>query len=362
MVQYKAKHGKPGNFHLVHLGQFALGRFGVVMTEATAVEANGRITHQCTGIWDDAHISSWKRITSFIKEQQSIPGIQLAHSGRKGALRTAFEGGLPYDSHETWPLVGPSAVAYANNYQTPHALSIREIENLVESFARATKRAEASGFDIIEIHGAHGYLIASFLSPCSNKRTDDYGGDLAGRMRFPLEVCRAVRAVWPAHKPLFFRVSAIDGSGGWGLEDTVELARELKICGIDVVDCSSGGLTDSITSGPIKRYPGFQVPYASAVRREAEMATIAVGLIMDAHQAESILQEGNADLIAIGRQALDDPHWPLHAASCLNKDQAYANWPEEYGWWLKKRAQSLAQYTQQRPATKQSMPAKDILD
>ncbi len=343
MVQYKAQHGTPGDFHLVHLGQFALGRFGVVMTEATAVEANGRITHQCTGLWNDEHVAAWKRITTFIRDQHCIPAIQLAHAGRKGATKTAFEGGIPYDPDLAWPLVGPTAKAFAVGHQTPHELSIDQINDLIELFVTAAKRAEAAGFEIIEIHGAHGYLLASFLSPHSNFRSDAYGRDRAGRMRFPLEVCRAVRAVWPNHKPLFFRISALDGSDGWVLEDTVVMAKELKACGVDMIDCSSGGLAGSIMSGPIKRYPGFQVPFASAVRNQAGMPSIAVGLITDAHQAESILQAGDADLIAIGRQALDDPHWPLHAASMLMKDHAYCVWPEEYGWWLNKRDQALQQ-------------------
>lgn len=345
MVQYKAHHGTPGDFHLVHLGQFALGRFGVVMTEATAVEANGRITHQCTGIWNEEHIGAWRRITSFIRSQHCIPAIQLAHAGRKGAITTAFEGGRPYKLDETWSLVGPSAKAYAEGYQIPHELSIDEISHLTELFARAAKRADSAGFEIIEIHGAHGYLLASFLSPYSNVRSDAYGGDRAGRMRFPLEVCRAVRAVWPSHKPLFFRISAIDGCNGWSLEDTIALASELKSCGVDMVDCSSGGLAGSLLTGSIKRYPGFQVPFASAVRRRAGVASIAVGLIMDAEQAESILQAGDADLIAIGRQALKNPHWPLDATSSLIKDHTYRLWPREYGWWLNKRDQNLDQYS-----------------
>ena len=342
MVQYKAREGAPGDFHLIHLGQFALGRFGVVMTEATAVEPNGRITHQCTGLWNDLHIGAWRRITSFIRDQDCIPGIQLAHAGWKGATRTVYEGGAPYALEESWPLVGPTAKAYAEGHQIPHELSLEEISSLIEAFAIAAQRADAAGFEIIEIHGAHGYLLASFLSPRSNLRSDHYGGDRAGRMRFPLEVCRAVRAVWPAQKPLFFRISALDGADGWNLEDTINFARELKACGVDMLDCSSGGIAGSFLSHSIQRHPGFQVPFAAAVRKQAGMASIAVGLIMNAQQAESILQSGDADLIAIGRQALDDPHWPLHAAASLMSEHDYDLWPPAYGWWLKKRQQSLA--------------------
>jgi len=340
MVQYRACEGVAGDYHLVHLGKFALGRFGVVMAEATAVEASGRITFECPGIWNDAQVSAWKRITHFIRSHGSVPGIQLAHAGRKAATRRAQDNNTPYGPADAWPVVGPTATAFAPGQHVPHALTTTEIGDIVEAFVEAAQRADAAGFEIVEIHGAHGYLLASFLSPISNTRTDRYGGDRAGRMRFPLEVTRAVRAVWPAHKPLFYRVSALDGADGWNLDDTVALALELKALGVDIVDCSSGGLTGSSTAAPIKRYPGFQVPFAQAVR-EAGVPSMAVGLILDGAQAEQILRSGQADLIAIGRQALYDPHWPLHAAEALGCDSNFDLWPDEYGWWLNKRAQSL---------------------
>jgi 2,4-dienoyl-CoA reductase-like NADH-dependent reductase (Old Yellow Enzyme family) len=346
MVQYRARDGAPSDFHLVHLGKFALGRFGIVMAEATAVEARGRVTHACPGIWDDSHIPAWKRITDYIKSEGSVPALQLAHAGRKAATHRAIDGTGPYTPEDAerglpaWDIVGPTTEPTTQAYSTPHALSATEIAEIVQAFAEAAQRADTAGFEIVEIHGAHGYLLASFLSAIANTRNDQYGGDRAGRMRFPLEVTRAVRAVWPAHKPLFFRVSSLDGAGGWELEDTVAFALELKALGVDCVDCSSGGLTGSAVAAPIPRYPGFQVPYAAAVRN-AGVASMAVGLILDGPQAEQILQDGHADLIAIGRQALYEPFWPLHAAEALGCDPGFALWPEEYGWWLAKRSQTL---------------------
>jgi len=340
MVQYRSRDGVPGHFHMVHLGKFALGRFGTVMTEATSVEPRGRVTDACPGIWNDDQVAAWKAITGYIKAEGSVPAIQLAHAGRKAATHRAQEGTAPYPDDRAWPVVGPTTEPTSAGHQTPHALTSAEIGDIVQAFAAAAKRADAAGFDIAEIHGAHGYLLASFLSPISNTRNDQYGGDRAGRMRFPLEVTRAVRAVWPQNKPLFFRVSSLDGADGWNLDDTVALAQELKALGVDVVDCSSGGLTGTATAAPIPRYPGFQVPFAAAVR-QAGVPSMAVGLILDGPQAEKILREGSADLIAIGRQALYDPFWPVHAAEALGCDPDFGMWPDEYGWWLEKRSKSL---------------------
>jgi 2,4-dienoyl-CoA reductase-like NADH-dependent reductase (Old Yellow Enzyme family) len=346
MVQYRALGGLPTDFHMVHLGKFALGRFGTVMTEATAVEARGRVGHGCPGIWHDDHIPAWRRITDYIKREGSVAAIQLAHSGRKGATHRAHENTKPYDAADAanglppWPVVGPTTEPPSPAYQIPHKLTVEEIGGITRSFADSARRADAAGFDVLEIHGAHGYLLATFLSAISNTRNDAYGGDRAGRMRFPLEVALAVRAAWPSNKPLFFRVSSEDGADGWTLADTVVFAQALKAAGVDVVDCSSGGLTGSAVTAPIPRYPGFQVPYAQAVR-EAGVASMAVGLILDGPQAEAILQEGKADLIAIGREALRDPFWPVHAAEALGYDPDYTIWPEEYGWWLNKRKATL---------------------
>jgi 2,4-dienoyl-CoA reductase-like NADH-dependent reductase (Old Yellow Enzyme family) len=259
MVQYRALGGVPTDFHMVHLGKFALGRFGTVMTEATAVEARGRVGHGCPGIWHDDQIPAWRRITDYIRREGSVPAMQLAHSGRKGATHRALDGTVPYNEQDAanglppWPVVGPTTEPPGAGYQIPHQLRAEEIAGVTRSFADGARRADAARFDVIEIHGAHGYLLATFLSAISNTRNDAYGGDRAGRMRFPLEVARAVRAVWPAHKPLFFRLSSEDGAGGWTIEDTVVFAQALKAVGVDVVDCSSGGLTGSAVTAPIPR-------------------------------------------------------------------------------------------------------------
>ena len=346
MVQYRAENGMPTDFHMVHLGKFALGRFGIVMNEATAVEARGRVSHGCPGIWNDAQIQGWKRVTDYIRREGSVPAMQLAHAGRKASTHRAIDGTHPYSAVDAakglvpWDIIGPTGDPTGPGQNIPAQMTQTDIDTVVQAFAEAAKRSDAAGFDVVEIHGAHGYLIASFLSPISNTRNDQYGGDRAGRMRFALDITRAVREAWPAHKPLFFRVSSLDGADGWDLDDTVAFALELKALGVDVVDCSSGGLTGSAVTAPIKRYPGFQVPFAEAVRK-AGVASMAVGLILDGKQAEQILQEGRADLIAIGRQALYDPFWPVHAAEQLGCDPDFAMWPEEYGWWLEKRNHSL---------------------
>jgi len=347
MVQYQANDGFVNDFHLVHLGAFARGRAGIVFTENAGVVPGGRVTEMDLGAWSDAHVEGLRRLVAFIRGQGALAGIQLTHSGRKGAVQSGPEGNGPLTDADRargrtdWPVVGPTTEPVGPGWLVPHQLTPAEIAGFVDAWAQAARRADRAGFDVCEIHGAHGYLLASFLSPVSNTRNDAYGGDRAGRMRFPLEVAGAVRTAWPAHKPLFFRVSALDGAGGWDLEDTVALAAELKACGVDVVDCSSGGLTGTATAAPIPRHPGFQVPYASAVKRRAGVATMAVGLILDGPQAETILQEGHADLIAVGRQALYDPFWALHAAQALGCDADFALWPSEIGWWLEKRSKIL---------------------
>jgi 2,4-dienoyl-CoA reductase-like NADH-dependent reductase (Old Yellow Enzyme family) len=347
MVQYQARDGFVNDFHIVHLGSFARGRAGIVFTENAGVVPEGRVTEMDLGLWSDAHIEGLQRLTAFIRGQGALAGIQLTHSGRKGAMQSGPEGNGPLTpadmarGRKAWPVVGPTTEPVGPGWQVPRQLTPADIVELVDAWAQAARRADRAGFDVCEIHGAHGYLLASFLSPISNTRNDAYGGDRAGRMRFALEVARAVRAAWPANKPLFFRVSALDGAGGWDLEDTVALAAELKTCGVDVVDCSSGGLTGTATAAPIPRHPGFQVPYASEVRRRTGVATMAVGLILDGPQAEAILQEDHADLVAIGRQALYDPYWALHAAQALGCDPAFALWPAEIGWWLEKRSKIL---------------------
>jgi 2,4-dienoyl-CoA reductase-like NADH-dependent reductase (Old Yellow Enzyme family) len=351
MCQYSAEDGLPNDWHLVHLGKFATGGAGTVFVEATAVEKRGRITHGDVGLWHDDQVPAHGRIVEFLKAEGALAAVQLAHGGRKASMQRPWFGNGPLGQDDVargdlpWEIVGASPVPVAEGWLVPHELSPGEILGLIEQWAAAAKRALSAGYDLLEIHGAHGYLIQSFLSPIANKRRDGYGGGLKGRMRLALEVTEAVRAVWPDDRPLFFRVSAVDGvEGGWELGDTVALARELKARGVDVVDCSSGGITGAATAAKVKRQPGFQVPFAQALRREADIKTQAVGLITHPRQAEEILARGQADLIAIGREALYDPFWPRHAAAALGVDAGFETWPEQYGWWLVRRAASSEFY------------------
>jgi 2,4-dienoyl-CoA reductase-like NADH-dependent reductase (Old Yellow Enzyme family) len=348
MCQYSAQEGMANDWHFAHLARFALGGAAVVFLEATAVERRGRITHGDVGIWSDAHVEPLKRIAAFLKSQGSVPAIQLAHAGRKASMQRPWHGNGPLNDtdrargEDVWPIVGASALPMDKGWLVPHELTLDEIEQLKQAWRDATLRALGAGFEIAEVHGAHGYLLHSFLSPISNQRTDAYGGDRAGRMRLPLEIAQIVRSSWPADRPVFFRVSSVDGvDGGWNLDDTVALARELKRQGIDVIDCSSGGIGGSATAAGVKRAPGFQVPFSDRIRREAQMPTMTVGLILEPEQAEQILRAGQADLIAIGRQALFNPNWPVHAEIALGIQNDFASWPVQSGWWLDKRQRQL---------------------
>ena len=345
MVQYRALDGQVNDYHLVHLGKFALGGFGIVFTENCAVEPRGRVTQGDLGLWDDGQIESHRRLTRFLKQEGAVAATQITHSGRKGSTPRSFDKpgqlGPEGAGWQRWQVVGPSELPAGEGYVTPKQLAEVEIDDIVKKFGEAARRADAAGYDVVEVHGAHGYLLAQFLSPISNKRSDQYGGDRAGRMKFPLAAARAVRENWPEHKPMFIRVSAVDGAGGWDVEDTIAYAKELKALGIDVIDTSSGGLAGLSTAAPIKRSLGFQVPFAAAVKRGAGIPTMAVGLILDGPQAEKILQDGDADLIAIGRQALYNPFWPVHAAQELGCDIDFGMWNPEYGWWLDRRKNNL---------------------
>ena len=355
MCQYSAREGLANDWHFAHLAQFAIGRAGLIFTEAAAVERAGRITHGDLGIWSDEQVTPLRRITEFIKSQGCVPAIQLAHAGRKASMQRPWHGNGPMDESDRarrevpWQVVAPSAVPVGEGWLVPHELSLDEIEQLKSQWRSAARRALAAGFEVAEIHGAHGYLIHEFLSPLSNRRTDAYGGGFEGRIRLALEIAEIVRAEWPAERPVFFRVSSSDGiEGGWTAEETVQLARALRRTGIDVMDCSSGGIAGSATAARLKRTLGFQVPFAERVRREADIATMAVGLILDGVQAERVLQAQQADLIAVGRHALFDPHWALHAAIALRAEGAFEQWPVQYGWWLDKRRNSLDEQDAER--------------
>ena len=352
MATYSAIEGIAQDFHFAHWGRLVLGGAGCVFVEATAVTDQGRITNGDLGIWSSAQVPGLKRIADFMRAQNVVPAIQLAHAGRKGSMQRPWFGNGALTAEDfargekKWDTVAPTAEPMAEGHIVPHRLSIPELASLKQDWVNAAKRSISAGFDVLEIHNAHGYLMHQFLSPVSNTRDDGYGGDLEGRMRFPLEVAQALREVWPQHKPVFVRVSAVDGiDGGWSMDDTIVYAKELKACGIDVIDCSSGGLFGSATAARIKRTWGFQVPYAERVRHEADIKSMAVGLIVDPFFAEDILQKGQADLIAIAREALVNPCWPQMAEIALGRkaSDAMADWPVQYGWWLKHRERSIAQ-------------------
>jgi 2,4-dienoyl-CoA reductase-like NADH-dependent reductase (Old Yellow Enzyme family) len=349
LCQYSAVEGVANDWHFAHLARFALGGAGMVFVEATAVHRDGRITHGDMGLWSDEQVPPLRRIAAFLKSQGAVPAIQLAHAGRKASMQRPWHGNGPLDDSDrargetAWRIVAPSAVPMDEGWLMPVELGRAEMAMLREQWRAAALRAIDAGFDVVELHSAHGYLLNTFLSPLGNRRNDAYGGDRAGRMRFPLEIAETLRAVWPKDRPVFVRISSVDGvDGGWTLEDSIAYAQELKARGIDVIDCSSGGIAGSATAQRIPRRPGFQVPFAERIRREAGIKTMAVGLILEPQQAEDILGEGQADLIAIGRQALFDPNWPLHAERALAGEAAdFAHWPVQEGWWLERREAGL---------------------
>ena len=349
MCQHAAENGRATPWHMVHLGKFALGGAGLILTESTAVDPRGRIGTADLGLWEDSQIEPLKAVVDFVHSNGGAIGVQLAHAGRKSGSQPLWEGGAALSEQrlasdpQPWQRLGPSALPAGPGWSAPLALDAAGIADVVQSFVDATLRADQAGFDVVELHFGHGYLVASFLSPNSNRRDDEWGGNVEGRMRLALEIARKVRAAWPAGKPLFCRLSAVDGSvDGWSLEDSIVLSRELARCGVDVIDCSSGGLTEETRALPVPRGLGFQVPFSERIRREAQIRTQAVGMIVDARQAEAVLVDGKADLIALGREALFDPYWPHHAALTLGVDSAYKRWPVRHGVWLAKRAPGLA--------------------
>lgn len=354
MCQYSADDGLANDWHLVHLGKFAQGGAGIVMTEATAVNPEGRITHGDLGLWNDAQIAPLKRIANFLRANGSVPAIQLAHAGRKASMQRPWYGNAALTAEDVargdkpWTIVAPSAIPMDDGWLMPHELTVPELKQLCEDFRLATLRAVDAQFELLELHCAHGYLLHEFLSPLSNKRNDAYGGDRAGRMKFPLEIVETVRAAWPKDRPLFVRISSVDGiDGGIDISDSVAFVNEASTRGADVIDCSSGGLMGSATAARIPRGYGFQVPFAEQIRNETKVTTMAVGLILHPQQAEDIVAEGKTDLVAVGREALFDPNWPLHAELALSDtkgeigDGTFDSWPKQYGWWLERREPGL---------------------
>ena len=316
MCQYSAEEGMANDWHLSHLGARAAGGAGLTMVEATAVAPEGRITPGCLGIWRDEQAEALARIAKFVKSQGSVPGLQIAHAGRKGSAQLPWNGGAALTAAEgAWETVAPSAIPFDAGWHTPRALRSEEIAQLVEAYRVAAGRALAAGFEVLEVHAAHGYLQNEFLSPLANQRTDEYGGSFENRTRFLRETLTAVRQVWPERLPLFLRISASDwAEGGWTIEDSVQLAPVVKALGVDLIDCSSGGL---VPQAKIKLGPGYQVPFAEAVRQQGGVATAAVGMITEAEQAEAIVREGKADLVLLAREFLRDPYWPIRAAKKL---------------------------------------------
>jgi 2,4-dienoyl-CoA reductase-like NADH-dependent reductase (Old Yellow Enzyme family) len=316
MCEYSAKEGHPQPWHMVHLGSRAVGGAGLVMTEASAVEKRGRISAVDAGIYDDAHIASWCPITEFVRSQGAVVGMQLAHAGRKGSTAAPWAGGKGVAIADGgWEPVAPSETPFDDGYPVPRALELDEIRGIVVAFRRAAERALEAGFQVVEIHAAHGYLIHEFLSPLCNSREDEYGGSFENRIRFALDVAKAIREVWPAELPLFCRVSATDWvEGGWDLKQTIELSKRLRSLGVDLIDVSSGG---AVPFAKIPVGPGYQVAFAEAIRTEAGIATGAVGMITDPAQADTILSTEQADLVFLAREMLRDPYWPRRAAKAL---------------------------------------------
>ena len=350
MHQYSAVKGFPTDWHLMNAGRYAAGGAGLVILESTKIERRGCGTVGDLGIWDDAFVPQLARIADFVHQCGAAAGIQLGHSGRKARIQRPWEGGRPLEraqaeragteDWEAWELVAPSALAADEGAPVPRALTREEIGAVAGAWGRAAARAHAAGFDVVEIHGAHGFLIHEFLSPLANQRDDEYGGSAANRMRFALEVCASVRKHWPPGKPLFLRLSAEDDAG-WDPVQSAALAKLVKPMGVDVIDCSSGGILGKPPAGAAKPAYGYQVPYAEKIKKDGGILTMAVGLIVRAEQAEAILQEGRADLVALAREMLYNPNWTMDAAQKLGCDPKFMLVPPPYRYWLERRATTL---------------------
>ena len=355
LCMYSAKDGIANEWHFSHLSTFARARIGCIFAEATAVREEGKITPYCLGLWNENQKNAFKPIVSFIKKMGSVPAFQLAHAGRKASAKEPWKGGLPLDKEDekkgiiAWKTVAPSSIALAEGWQVPKALERKEIDDLVLSYVKSAKLAIEAGFQVLEIHAAHGYLLHSFLSPISNKRNDEYGGTLEGRAKMLKDIAISIRNNISDTVPLFCRISAVDGQkNGWELNDSISLSKILADVGIDVIDCSSGGIAGrprfaanddgSALKSNLDRGLGFQVPYADEIKKNSEIKTMAVGVIVDPKQAENILTEEKADLIAMGRELMYNPFWLLHAAQVLGVDPDFNLWPEQYKWGVNRRS------------------------
>ena len=346
MCQYKAKDGVISDWHFQHYSRFAFSGLGAAFVEATGVSPEGRIGHGCTGIWSDSHVEGLTKVAKIFNEYNCLSGIQLAHAGRKASYLRPWDGASPITENDkaepAWQTIGPSAIPINNSSPVPKEMTVEDINKVREDFKKAAQRADKAGFDIIEIHGAHGYLLHSFFSPLSNQRNDKYGGSFENRIRLALEIIADIKSVWPDNKPLFYRLSSIDAPGqGANLEDNIMLAKSLKSVGVDVIDCSSGGITGSPVLTKSKIIPGFQVPYSEKIKKYAEISSMAVGAIISADQANEIISNKRADLVAMGRELLADTQWVYKAATYFNLENAKDYLPDSYSFYLSRRDEYL---------------------
>lgn len=342
MCQYKAVDGLVSDWHFQHYSRFAFSGLGAAFIEATGVSPEGRIGHGCTGIWSDEHIQGLSKIVKVFKEYNCVSGIQLAHAGRKASFLRPWDGASPITKNDSdepaWQTIGPSAIPINDSSPIPKEMTIEDIEKVKSDFKKAAQRADKAGFEIIEIHGAHGYLLHSFFSPISNKRNDKYGGSFENRTRFALETVAEIKSVWPENKPIFFRISSVDAPGeGATIEDNVKFAKALKLAGVDVIDCSSGGITGSPILNKSKIIPGFQVPYSEKIKNEAGISSMAVGAIINPDQANDIILNKRADFVALGRELLADTQWVYKAATFFNLENAKSFLPDSYSFYLSRR-------------------------
>lgn len=351
MSQYAANDGLANDWHFAHLSRFALGGAGMVMVEATAVEERGRRTPGDLGLWSQEQIEPLARIAKFLTANGSVPAIQLAHAGRKASERRPWHTEQPLNTQDetergeaAWTAIAPSPLPYRDGWPVPHVMTEADIAEVVQAFANAARRSLEAGFKLIELYAGHGFLLHQFYSPIANTRTDRYGGDFAGRTRILVEVADAIREVWPDHLPLAYRISVTDWiEGGWTTDESVALAKLLAEHGVDLVDCTSGGIGgDQPVRFPLAE--GYQVSLAEAVREQAKVATMTVGMIWASSFADDLIRDGKADLVAIARELLDDPNWPLHAARELGVDPGFGMWPPEFGWWLDKRQRAIDRF------------------